>query len=522
MATNPKALDFADLDNDNVIRAAIGAARATNCHDIEPPRPLRRPLRESDPYPVESLGDGIRRAVEAVANSVEAPVEICAQSALANAALAIQGHANVVLPFGGGTVRPTSLFLVSVAASGDRKSAVDGALGWAIEKHERNLADAASIARADYDNAMEGWNASRMAAKQEAKGRNASAIAAALNDVGAQPMAPLDPMIICSEPTLEGLQKYLATGQPSVGLFSDEGGQFIGGFAMSKENSLKTAAGLSKFWDGAAVRRMRAGEGSSLLLGRRVSFHLMVQPEAANSWLGDPVLRDQGLFSRMLVAAPRSLAGTRFGGDTHSGNLPAVNAFGARLLAILERPCPMAMGKVGELAPREVGLSHQAAGMLRGFNHAVERELAPAGTLRPVAPLAGKIHEHAARLAVVMALFDDLDVAEVDAAAMERGIALAKWYLGEALRLAEVGIISDDVRLGESLLGWLRNAWPHLATDGGKLVSPADVYQRGPGAIREKSVAMQAINVLVDHGWLRQVEGSSLHRMHGRIPHPFP
>ena len=170
----------------------------------------------------------------------------------------------------------------------------------------------------------------------------------------------------------------------------------------------------------------------------------------------------------------------------------------------------MTLGKIGELAPREVGLSVGAAGMLRHFNHEIERKLGPNGKLRPVAPLAGKIHEHAARLAVVMALFDDLDIAEIDAEAMKRGIALADWYLGEALRLAEVGVISDDVRLGESLLNWLRTTWPQLANDDGRLVSPADVYQRGPGAIREKSVATKAINVLVDHGWLKQVEGGAI------------
>ena len=37
----------------------------------------------------------------------------------------------------------------------------------------------------------------------------------------------------------------------------------------------------------------------------------MAQPRATFAWLSNPVLRDQGLFSRCLVAYPQSTAGTR-------------------------------------------------------------------------------------------------------------------------------------------------------------------------------------------------------------------
>src|SRR5687768_16474933 len=87
--------------------------------EIEPPRPLRRPLRESMPYPVDALGPTIASAVRGTFEVTQTPVGICAQSALASAALGVQGHANVVLPTG--HARPLSLYLLSVAMSGDRK-----------------------------------------------------------------------------------------------------------------------------------------------------------------------------------------------------------------------------------------------------------------------------------------------------------------------------------------------------------------------------------------------------------------
>jgi hypothetical protein len=80
---------------------------------------------------------------------------------------------------------------------------------------------------------------------------------------------------------------------------------------MSQDNRLKTAASLSALWDGGPIRRVRAGDGVTILRGRRFAFHIMIQPGAAISFLYDPMLRDQGLLSRVLVAAPASLAGTR-------------------------------------------------------------------------------------------------------------------------------------------------------------------------------------------------------------------
>ena len=43
------------------------------------------------------------------------------------------------------------------------------------------------------------------------------------------PVPPLHPLVLVEEPTYEGIVKYLAIGQPSVGLFSDEGGRFLEG-----------------------------------------------------------------------------------------------------------------------------------------------------------------------------------------------------------------------------------------------------------------------------------------------------
>jgi hypothetical protein len=54
--------------------------------------------------------------------------------------------------------------------------------------------------------------------------------------------------------------------------------------------------------------------------GRRLAIHLMLQEDVANAFLSDKALR---LLSRILVARPRSLAGTRLYREVDPNDEPA-------------------------------------------------------------------------------------------------------------------------------------------------------------------------------------------------------
>ena len=88
---------------------------------VESPQPLLREIAPGTAYPAHALGL-LRSAVEAVQGITQAPVAIPAQSALAVASLAVQGFADVETL--GGT-RPTSIYALTIARSGERKSACD-------------------------------------------------------------------------------------------------------------------------------------------------------------------------------------------------------------------------------------------------------------------------------------------------------------------------------------------------------------------------------------------------------------
>src|SRR5262249_48680012 len=212
---------------------------------------------------------------------------------------------------------------------------------------------------------------------------------------------PLAAMITSTEPTFEGLTKQFPNHLPSLGIFSSEGGQFIGGHGMNDENKLKTASGLSALWDGEPARRVRGGDGASMFPGRRVTAHLMVQPAVATILFQDGLLLGQGILSRILVTAPESAAGKRMPRPEPDGTDEAIKKYGSLLLKILERPLQLAAGKVNELEPRTVPLSKDAIELWNRFVANIENSIGPGGDLEPIKGLANKLPEHAARLAAV-------------------------------------------------------------------------------------------------------------------------
>jgi hypothetical protein len=464
----------------------------------EPPRPLMREPTPADPFPVDALGDVLGAAARAIHDRVQAPIAIGGNSVLAAAALAVQGHVDVELPIGSGQAKPLSCYLLTVAASGERKSACDAEAMWPIRRREAALREVHDGDSLRYANDRAAYDRARQVAEKAGKG-DRSAIRAMLDALGPAPVPPLVPMLTCAEPTYEGMCRLLAAGQPSIGVFAAEGGQFVGGHGMSDEARLRTAAGLSAAWDGEPIRRVRVGDGITILPGRRVSMHLMAQPAVADVWLRDRMLIDQGLLSRTLMTGPDSAMGGRLSHAEAPETAPAMARYGARLLSILECPLPLAGERPNELMPRPLPLSPAAQQMWTRFADRVETMLTQDGELRPISGIANKLPEHAARIAGVLTLVRDVGAGEVAVAELAAGIELAQHYAAEALRLRGGSHVSAELQPAQRALDWLLQHWPEPA------ISLSDLYQRGPAAIRDAAAARRSVTILEDHGWLVRI-----------------
>jgi Protein of unknown function (DUF3987) len=278
---------------------------------------------------------------------------------------------------------------------------------------------------------------------------------------------------------------------------------------MNPDNRLKTAAAMSSLWGKGIVKRLRAGDGAQILPGRRVSMHLMVQPGVGSLLLGDGQLADQGMLSRLLVTAPDSLAGQRPWRDPKPESAWALAKYHAHLTAILRRPPPCAVDKhtgerkPNELDPRALPLPAEARSLWIEWADECDAAMGRGGELEAISAFANKLPEQAARVAGVLALVDDLDVAEIDHEHLARAIKLIQHYAAEAARLARAGG-NPDLQLAARLLEWLLTSWSE------PLVSLPDIYQRSLNAIGDKATAARMVAILVDHGWLTKVNGGGV------------
>ena len=491
--------------------------------------PLRRPLPAPEPFPLDALGDVLGRAAERMRAVIQAPDALAGASVLAAASLAVQAHADVVID---GRRLPCSLFVVTIGESGERKSGVDAAALRAVDAYQRELAEAQASETAAHENDLAAWRLAREAVlRPPGAGRKGEpprsvdreAVRNDLNKLGPEPLPPLLPLIRAGDPTHEGLYKLLAAGRPSIGLFSDEGGQFVGGHAMNSDNALKTAAGLSKLWDGRPLDRVRGGDGASLLYGRRVALHLMMQPAVAELLLGNGLIEGQGFLARCLICWPDSTAGTRLYRAVDLSTDTDLAVYGRQISERLRAALPLAEGRRNELSPRDLHLCADAKSLWTAFHDDIETRLGPEGDLAPIKAFASKLAEHAARIAGVLALFRDEHAAEIDLDAMRGGIRIADYFATERLRIGAAGRTDPEACLAERLLDWMRAACERRKDARPKtcdLFHLAEIYQAGPNAVRDAKTARRIVGVLVTHGYAKAMpDGAKLPDLQGREAH---
>lgn len=463
----------------------------------EQPIPLSPDLGESAPYPVEALGDTLARAARAIMDKVQVPDALAAQSVLSAASLCVQPFVDIQLPTS--EIRPTCLFMTTVAGTGDRKSSADGFALAGVREAEMDLWRQYKDQKAQFDIDEAAFKEGVTRAKK------AKDAADAIRAMGSPPKAPPVPIILATEGTIEGLQKLFIEARPSMGLFSDEGGVWLGGYGMNDDNRLKTAAALSEFWDGKPIKRVRAGDGLTLLVGRRLSFHMMIQPEIAAKLLGNGELRGQGLLSRLLVAAPKSLAGTRFHRALQPGTEADLDQFNQRVYRIMSRPLPMDP-ETNELKPRVVEMTDDAKDLWWGFADYVEAKIGPGMEWDAIRGVCGKLPEQAARIACVLAVFQRGrdDVEKLTAEDLAAGVKLAEFYAIEALRLLDAEGMDPTTKAANELRLWLVEKW------GEPLISLRHICQRGPRNIRSAYKVREMMRILEGARYVTKLERGAI------------
>lgn len=451
--------------------------------------PLFREVSPPAPYPAEALGPILGQAALELHETIQAPMAVIAQSLLGVASLVTQGHANIETADGRSIA--LSLFLITVAESGERKSAVDDVGLSAVLEYQAMLARAYKEEKFKYELELEAWNES----KKKARGSEDSSV---LFECDPEPEHPVLPTIVVEEPTYEGLVKYLEYGQPSVGVFSDEGGRFLGGNAMSRENKLKTLAGLSSLWDAKKdkpITRMRSGDKSLALYGRRCALHFMIQESVYGELTEQSICETQGFLPRCLVTFPESMAGTRMYKEGNPRELLGVRTFYKQCNSLIDQPFPSAPPPApkNQLEVRSITLSREAHLCYIKHHNSWEAKLGKGGELYNIRRFGSKAAEHMLRIAGVLALFESPNAVEVSEEYIERAATIVDYYLKEQLRLDSYYSVDPKLLTAQKVLNWVQAK----GKVGARL---RDIYQYGPSEVRSKNKASEIMKILEKHG----------------------
>ncbi|EQD44738.1 hypothetical protein B2A_09487, partial [mine drainage metagenome] len=154
------------------------------------PEPLRRPLPDAVSYPLVALGPILEPAARALLGVIQAPDAVIGASLLAAASLAAQPHADVHVD---GRTSPISLWHITIAESGERKSAVDN---WALQAHREAERESGATFRNDMIAYRTEKRAHDLAVKRAEKNKDAAAVCAEIRQLGPPPDAPLLPFLL--------------------------------------------------------------------------------------------------------------------------------------------------------------------------------------------------------------------------------------------------------------------------------------------------------------------------------------
>ncbi len=269
------------------------------------PRPLRREFRPEE-YPVAYMPPVIVEAVREVQAYTQAPMAMVAACALSVVSAAVQTRYGVQRD---AALRgPASLYLITVAESGERKTAVDKMFMEPLREWEAQQMRAAREQKAQYEAAMEDWE------RDKASMDNMIAQGTKYPNLGTEldprvqhelrkPEEPRLARMLRGDDTPEALSIALQN-YPVAAVITSEAGVIFGSHGMSKESVTRNLALVNAMWDGGPVSQDRVGRGSIHIERLRATMGLQVQPSVSQEFTRNTggLARGIGYFARFLFS----------------------------------------------------------------------------------------------------------------------------------------------------------------------------------------------------------------------------
>lgn len=444
--------------------------------------------------PISRLHPLLRNMIWEVHANVQSPQPMIVSTAFAAISSACQNGFVVRQP--NGVVSPVSLYFITIAESGERKTATGNVLTKALTDFQA-LQDAHLGEKLkEFARLKELWIQRKTLASRniQSVGKKGFPIEGLLAEfdriLRAEPVRPKGYKLIVDNITGPAFVRTLQENYPCTGVFSDEGLTALTAFATNNIGN------LNKAWSGSALDVQRVASDSITVKNPRITLSLMFQPGVLDKVLRreNNIWRESGLLARTLVAFPTAKSGQRHM-QMETTSQPALEAFQEQVKQLLEFSHPQAGEQDTEFTPKTLIFSHEAAKFWGEFARWVEIRQGEGGYFSDIGGFASKIADNAARMAALIhrMVSDEL---EISAESVQTAVDICAWYLEEFKRLfGQSSDVPEYVVHAQKLLPWL---WRHCTQIGNYcFIEKNHVRRSGPEAMRNQRRLDAALHVLV-------------------------
>lgn len=458
------------------------------------PVPLEFNIETSaPPYPVDALPDDIKKPVLSYQGYGQQPTALIACTALANVSLACQALANVARDKL--LISPVSLFFITAAQSGERKTMIDKSFSQGIREWQEKTRDRLMPSVITAMAAHSAWKAERDGILKQIKqvenpdlikGLQAHFTELSLHE----PLIPLLPELFFEDITQEALIHSLSKEWPSSSLWSDEGGLVLSGGGM-QTNAIKFITTLNRLWDGNAFKTHRKTSKNIFVHHRRFTLSLMIQPFLLEHLLKkqDSVARQSGFLARVLVTQPVSSMGNRYYQDPPT-TLTELDKFHKKIMGCLDTTLDLDHRGCHNIPKLQFSTSAKKKWI--SFFNSIESGINKLNQWQSIQDVASKSAENVARLAALFHLFLG-KTGDIKAESIEQASEIIYWHLLEAKRIFSPIEPHEKYQEAQKMLVWLKTR---------NVTETSSRQLQQYGNFRDKTKREASINTLIDHHYL--------------------
>lgn len=465
----------------------------------------------------------LQHVVTELRQLTQANDDIIINSMFSAMAVAVQASADILNPLTHKPI-PLSLYCITVAESGARKSTVDNILTAPFRQFEQRHNDDEKIREKHYEHELEIYGIRLKLLKARLKKAMAAqnkedeaAIGAELQShKETKPVIGHPPRILVSDITQSALQKVLDASWNYLCLNTEEAGKILNGKDFSMPSFYNT------LWDATPFTVERVSTGRSHVYNYRFSMNLMLQPSIFAKYvrLHGEQAKESGFFARCLFVFPQPSIFIQ----TPNINVvptPHLDNFLARITSLLDSVYNRFL--YGQINERRL-LTLQDTASIYNLEHIKENYRVQICNNDPTQSpqFIQRATEHALRLAGVMhAFLAGNDDDEIKNDLVYAAIEIMKEYSRRYQEAVDYHEVTEQ--LLQKLLTYIQQHTQLNTSLNAHVISKSTLLHNGPPKLRKKEQLDIALTILESRGKIqRQQIGNIIYIIPFTVQAPPP